>query len=195
MQGGVPNPVDIVAADKLYGTDQRVGITIDPRTRTAAESAIYGVKFVVLKPVVCLYAEVIVTDNAPADTELLPPVMTLGGEGRAVAVKVVKSANWPDHAPVNGRSLWLLATPAFVVKSYPSGLLRDAIRAAASGSPIAVSGWDRYRRGPDRTRFAVPAGSVYFTEQFDPGRGPYCLVNDEAAAGHGWGFALRGVWK
>ena len=41
---------------------------------------------------------------------------------------------------------------------------------AASGSPVAVSGWDVARGGPRRTRFAVPAGSVYFVEgDFAPG--------------------------
>ena len=76
----------------------------------------------------------------------------------------------------------------------PAGLERAGLRAAASGNPLAVSGWDVARNGPLATRFAVPAGSVYFTEaDFSPPIRSVCCDDEQVA--QGWGFALRGEWN
>jgi CRISPR-associated protein Cmr3 len=69
-----------------------------------------------------------------------------------------------------------------------------SIRAAATASPVAFSGWDVARNGPEKTRFAVPAGAVYFVDgTFTPSHDSFCGGADDVAMG--WGLTLRGTWK
>jgi CRISPR-associated protein Cmr3 len=98
--------------------------------------------------------------------------------------------------------MWLLATPGIFGgrNGHPWADRPDAIRpparlrAAASGNPLAVSGWDIAMNGPRPTRFAIPAGAVYYVD------GAFGAVNeslccDDELVHEGWGFALRGVWN
>ena len=65
---------------------------------------------------------------------------------------------------------------------------------SASDKAIPISGWDIARRGPKATRFAVPAGAVYFVEgQTEFKHGSLC--DDEEDVAQGWGFALQGEWQ
>lgn len=111
-------------------------------------------------------------------------------------VRKVAPCAWP--APDRGRqaALWLLASPAFFggAGRLPRVPAPAELRAAASSGGVAVSGWDVARNGPRPTRFAVPAGAVYFI------KGPFAprddsLAEDEEARAEGWGYALQGVWK
>ena len=63
------------------------------------------------------------------------------------------------------------------------------------GAALAVSGWDVARGSPRPTRFAAPAGSVYFVTTPDPGDPEASLCDDPEDSAQGWGFALRGVWS
>ena len=67
--------------------------------------------------------------------------------------------------------------------------------AAASGAGVPVSGWDVARNGPKATRFAVPAGAVFFV---DGNCSPDDFLNldseSDALRQEGWGFALPGTW-
>jgi CRISPR-associated protein Cmr3 len=69
----------------------------------------------------------------------------------------------------------------------------DHLKAATSSAGLAVSGWDVARKGPRATRFAVPAGAVYFFEGSGPADGFLGGSDDEKA--EGWGFALPGIWE
>ena len=78
-----------------------------------------------------------------------------------------------------------------------SGLAGSGLAGAASSAGVAISGWDSIRRGPRPTRFAVPAGAVYFVD--GPGDDAAFLDNQLPDSVNlrreGWGFALQGVWK
>jgi CRISPR-associated protein Cmr3 len=67
------------------------------------------------------------------------------------------------------------------------------IAGAAVAEGIPVSGWDLARGGPKPTRFAVPAGSVYFLDEF------MTDAIDNLSEGEddllaGYGCCLKGVW-
>jgi CRISPR-associated protein Cmr3 len=141
---------------------------------------------------VCLYAEIFGTEVTGLFSDPLP----LGGEGRHVHATPVQAESWAEPDPVDGRSAWLLASPAFLPGpcALPGVPPPARLVAAASGTPIAVSGWDVARGGPHPTRFAVPAGSVYFVEgPFTPPQQSLCTDAEDVA--QGWGFVLRGTWN
>jgi CRISPR-associated protein Cmr3 len=195
--------------DELYDFDHRVGIGVDMDKLTSAEGAIYGIGLLALRPVVrgeehqendpyhrarvCLYAEILPGAGAPAAlTPFFTEPLPLGGEGKNVRAEETAACLWP--APGRGRTLWYLAAPAFFQPDPSSPRLHDGlkVRAAASGTGVAVSGWDVARNGPRPTRFAVPGGAVYFVEGTAPAAGPFRLDEDDRA--EGWGFALPGIW-
>lgn len=73
---------------------------------------------------------------------------------------------------------------------------------AAVGRRLPVSGWDTRTRRPKRTRYAVPAGSVYFFELPAPLTAEQARelwlfpVSDRAYdRRNGFGLALPGIWE
>jgi CRISPR-associated protein Cmr3 len=196
LEGEVPSLDDLVRAEDLYGFDERTGLAIAPDALTGTDGLLYGIRLLALKKGVNLYAEVLPGKDAPPDVaERLAGALPLGGEGRHVRVRPLARAwDWPEPAAA-ARSLWLLTTAAPLREAYrpdelPAGV---SVRAAATAAPVAFSGWDVARNGPERTRFAVPAGAVYFVEgDFAPPQGSFC---GSADAEVGWGLALRGRWK
>jgi CRISPR-associated protein Cmr3 len=82
-----------------------------------------------------------------------------------------------------------LTAPGFFGGPLPPGIF--PIAAAVPGY-TAVSGWDLAKGGPKPTRFAAPAGSVYFLEK-PLDSFPHALGSQEDTA-LGWGACLTGVW-
>lgn len=204
LQGDDVSLEQLYKPDELFGHDNRVGIAVNKDTLTSEEGQIYGIRMLALKPAaglkdetraeapVCLYAEMQPGAGAPAELPGLG-LLPLGGEGRYVGVKSVKAQAWPTAGAVQGRSLLYLATPAV----FPGGGTLPSVngltvKAAASSAPSAVSGWDVAANGPRPTRFAIPAGAVYFVEAAGPDFDSLC--SDAALAQEGWGFALQGKW-
>jgi CRISPR-associated protein Cmr3 len=196
LAGGVPEAADLVKPEDLYGFDERTGLAITPDTLTGMEGMLYGIRLLALKRDVSLYAEVLCGEDAPSNlAALLEGPLPLGGEGRYVRVTALATpCAWPQVRAAD-RSLWLLASAAPLKQAHRPDNLPDgvSVRAAASAAPLAFSGWDVARNGPEKTRFAVPAGAVYFVDgEFAPDQGSFCAASDAAV---GWGFALRGTWK
>jgi len=67
--------------------------------------------------------------------------------------------------------------------------------AAAVPGHVAFSGWDLARRGPKPTRFAAPAGSVYFLEGSVGTTAVEGSLANPADAVLGWGAFVEGVWN
>ncbi|MHB1559364.1 MAG: type III-B CRISPR module-associated Cmr3 family protein, partial [Isosphaeraceae bacterium] len=213
-ENGVPDDNQWYRDGDLFDYDVRTGIRIDAETLTAARSQIYGVRMLALRPEVSikgannlrarvvLYEEMILPPGAPSTDSIGGPI-PLGGEGRHAALTVVPAVSWPESRTTDGDwALWLLATPGIFGgrdgnrrADRPDGIVPPArLVAAASGGPLAVSGWDIAMNGPRPTRFAVPAGAVYCVEgSFEPDGGSLC--RDGELVQEGWGFALRGVWN
>jgi CRISPR-associated protein Cmr3 len=204
LAGGIPTNDDWRSPEKLYGFDSRTCISVDPDTLTAKDGFIYSTTMLTLEPGVCFYAEIRPgpEPDAPEDLRsLLPKTVPFGGEGRAVTPLPAEAFDWSDIQVTNGpRSSWLLVTPGVFGESgsgafWKPDRIRDGkLKAAASGNPVAFSGWDIARGGPKPTRFAVPAGSIYFVEN-DVTIEDESLCTDAEDVAQGWGYALRGAWN
>src|SRR5262249_2068644 len=152
---------------------------IDGQTLTSAEGQLYAIRLLALQPKwrdgrrVCLYAELAPGPDGAKDYRGLldeTPV-PFGGGGEYVPGQTVAAAHWPRPDPSRSRSLGYLAAPTFLPfrggdETTPPRPLPavQGLKAAASGPGLAVSGWDVAANGPRRTRFAVPAGAVYFLD-------------------------------
>lgn len=197
---------EVVRRGVLFGDDDRIGIEIDKHDLTSADGMLYAVRFLSLNPKlpddsrfpgrpVCFYAEVVLPDEAGrADFFAAPTPVPFGGEGKYVGVKKVEAVEWPAATTTTANALWYLASPAFLAGDPPLPAAGGQVVAAASGPGVAVSGWDVARKGPRPTRFAVPAGAVYFVEH--PTRLEHDSLDPNADNRlEGWGFALPGTWK
>lgn len=191
LEGGLPEPGDLVSTDDVYDFEDRTGIGVDSRSNTAAEGMIYAVRMLTLKPGANLYAEVSGSDFALGPLDAEPVLMKFGGEGRHVIVRKTRRGSvWPSVPPVAGKGrLVLLTTPAHFNGWRPPGV--ELVAAAVAGQQ-AVSGWDLAKGGPKPNRFMVPAGSTYF---LPPGaRIPDRRLVEDEDARLGWGSFLEGNW-
>lgn len=196
LRGEAVTEEDIVPTGDLFDLDYRTGIGISPDRLVAEESQIFGRGFLALNKGVFLYAEVELPDHAP-DASFLDDIRTvsLGGEGRHVTLRhLPKPFSWPDVKPrVKQKPLVLLTTPCAFQAGWRPQRLNGHVTAAAVPNPSAFSGWDLARGGPKPTRFAVPAGSVFFLESLPDDWAPTLAENDEERR-QGWGCCLTGVW-
>ncbi len=209
LKGQTPTDVDWFRERDLFDFDARTGVALDVETLTAAKGFLYAVSLLALRrrmyrpdspydgAAITIYATVYPPSGVELADRLHGP-MPFGGEGRYVTVEPVPAYTW-DEPATNGRSLWLLATPGLFAAQddqaswRPDAIPADRLRAAGSGPALAVSGWDVARAGPRPTRFAVPAGAVYYAD--GAGEPPQrSLCGDAEDVAQGWGFALRGVW-
>ncbi|HXG11853.1 MAG TPA: type III-B CRISPR module-associated protein Cmr3 [Gemmataceae bacterium] len=188
----------VVPASKLYEFDYRTGIGIHPDRLAAAESQIYGRGFLALADNVFLYAEVML----PAEDSVLGlframTTLALGGESKQVRVHCLPQPfAWPNQQPQGDKQkpLVLLTTPCPFQAGWKPQALNGRLVAAAVPGSLAFSGWDLARGGPKPTRFAVPAGSVYFLESL-PDNWQHSLAENDEDRQLGWGCCLTGVWN
>jgi CRISPR-associated protein Cmr3 len=173
----------------------------------------------------------------PNGVDLLP----FGGEGGRVTVRLTNRWDWEKECyPKDlcaalsetkpGEHFFSLMISPTIFRAnanaddnrppwYPGNLLGN-LRAAAVSRPLAISGWshndndsiNRAAGHPRPTRYAVPAGSVYFWERGNcteckkegekNGRKEFkkdipCLhqiAESPADRAKGWGLALKGIW-
>ncbi|MDW8223548.1 MAG: type III-B CRISPR module-associated Cmr3 family protein [Gemmatales bacterium] len=186
----------IFAPRELFLHDYRVGIGINPETLIATGSLIYEIGLLQLAPSLGYYAEVILPQDAPQDALAGINTLHFGGEGRRVRLVSVPQVNWPQALPQGDsqKPFLLLTTPAVFQQGYKPRVLSGYLVAASVSGYQAVSGWDLARGGPKPTRFAVPAGSVYFLENLPPEL-PAALADEPNERGQGWGCYLIGVWN
>jgi CRISPR-associated protein Cmr3 len=206
LNGEVPKPekeeekdVVLSAGRDLMAHDRRVSVQIASGTGTGVDGALFSSGFLALKAGVGLMAEIRVPAGSGAEIPVAA-VLPLGGEGRRVAVTRREPYKWPKPEKPekkDGRRLLLLTTPALFDSDENGGAWKPPgmqPEAAAVPRTEPVSGWDLARRGPKATRFAVPAGAVYFLNKplaNPPSPGSLCS-GEEAATG--WGAFLEGVW-
>ncbi len=189
---------EVVSANKLFAFDYRTGIGIHSDRLTAAKSQIYSLSFLALKQDVFLYVEVVLPAEI-AEQGLLRSVtnLPLGGEGKQVKVHPsLQPFAWPNQQPQDEKQkpLVLLTTPCPFQAGWKPQALHGLLVAAAVPGSLAFSGWDLARGGPKPTRFAVPAGSVYFLESL-PDNWQHSLAENDEDRQLGWGCYLTGVWN
>lgn len=207
-----------LASEAVYGADHRVGVAINADSLTTAVGMLYGISLLALPSRVparllrgpsppaqyvgsrvALYAEAIGPEEVAGRLDGLP--ISFGGEGKYVIGRSVAPVAWPSETSGGANSIWYLATPGLFQLTSATGMskpawvpdrLPGALVGAACGAGTAVSGWDIARGGPKPTRFAVPAGAVYFADGASPGA-PDSLCSDPEDVAQGWGFALSGT--
>ena len=160
--GGTPTADQIVADEKLFCFEAKLGIGRDVQTRTAGDAEIYAARLLRLREGVGFYGEVVVPAGAADEAAAwLDSVVDLrfGGEAKRVGVRRVEVAAWPTP-PAAGPCVALLTAPA-AFAAPPYTLPPAAVVAAAVPGQVAVGGWDLARRRPRPTRFCCPPGSVY----------------------------------
>ncbi len=165
--------------------------------RLAAEkSRIFCPGFLALKEKVVLYVEVELPDHV-RDRSLLDDIssLPLGGEGRHASLSCLPEPfSWPDVKPEAGKKpLLLLTTPCAFQAGWRPTCLDGLVTAAAVPPAQPFSGWDLARGGPKPTRFAAPAGAVYFLESLPDGWA-HTLAESGEERQQGWGCCLTGVW-
>ncbi len=196
LRASDPAPQDIVSPEKLFGWDYRIGIGIAPDRLVAQESQIFGRGFLTLQKGVVFYAELIVPEHASV-IQILDQIkiFPLGGETRQVILHRVDPFRWPEITLADGQKpLVLLTTPCVFEAGWKPRVLDTRLVSAAVPEPLAFSGWDLARGGPKPTRFAVPAGSVYFLDSLPPLPLQTLAETDEDHR-QGWGCALIGAWS
>ncbi len=197
VRGGDVSASAALPESELFGLDYRTGIGISRDRLVAEESQIFGRGFLALRKHVFLYAEVEVPEDAALgsfldDIETLP----LGGEGRhALIRRLDQPFDWPKPPELRGREkpLVLVTTPCAFQSCWQPEILDGHIVAAVVPGAVAFSGWNLAWGGPKPTRFAVPAGTVYFLETLADSL-PDSLAESDEERKQGWGCYLKGVW-
>lgn len=187
--------------DLFLHAEPRVGVSLSPTDLTAVESLLYTSTFTRLKEGCCLEVDVSLDDAGANDLKAFSkqrPWMRLGGAGGVARVEIADKA-WEPWKPAEtvSRPLVYLATPGlFAQGGWRPGTLSPS--GAAVGRPQPFSGWDLAANLPMPSRYAVPAGAVYFLEedaaQQAMARHGACISDDENDRAAGWGFCLTGGW-
>lgn len=141
-------------------------------------------------------------------------LLPLGGEARRVSVRRIEHSPWSDvhvsSTEATQRAFTWLISPLTNYRHFRTEGQRTPwepmslgkLVGAACPKPLSVSGWDMAGDGARPTRYAVPAGSVYFWErggsadqskEWLPGTLLQLSENAKDRA-NGWGMALKGVW-
>ncbi|MCE5219638.1 type III-B CRISPR module-associated protein Cmr3 [bacterium] len=187
------------AGEEVILKETRVGVAIDGDTGTAAEGLLYTSTFSRLQK--GWYLEVDLKLDSPG-YEHMPehvmerPWLRLGGDGKVARVEIVDKPWQPWSAPASAvNTLIYLATPALFGGGSPTPSSVGTIRAAATGRPLAFSGWDLAANLPMKSRYAVQAGAVYFLDQAPAVQHGTCISDDPEDRAAGWGYCLRGVWQ
>ncbi|MCS6912328.1 MAG: type III-B CRISPR module-associated Cmr3 family protein [Myxococcales bacterium] len=163
--------------------ERRVHVAIAAESQTAAEGQLYSVEGLRFADRQERYGLWFRCD----DPRLQPGTVPCGGERR---LSWLRRAALPAPPPPQGlrpeRTMRVvLLTPAlFAQGALPQGCQIAGARVVAVcvPRPEPISGWDLERRGPKRTRWMVPAGSVYFVDV------------EGFMSGESWQQWLHAVW-
>ena len=184
----------VVPSSKLWKIDSRLGIALEPRSRTASQGMLYTTDAIALAQDKAFLVGV------SGAGELLDRggVVRLGGDGRGAQVVPWKPAAgervmpW-EVLPSSGSFRMILATPGVFRGGWlPPGVdaegedhvldfhgLRARLVAAAVGRAGVVSGWNLAERRPKPAEKVVPAGSVYWFERIEGEVSALAALRDE----------------
>ena len=175
LDGGVPQPIDIVGRDSLWRSEPRVGIGRDRLSRAANSGEFYTATHTRLAEDSCI---VLAVEGLDSECKFRPANQRLGGEHRAAHIDDCK----PPILPAAPRSLSLrgdnviyaaitLAPTLFKAVPGPGQIvpgLPGELVCACIGKPSMLGGWNSQsskssEKGlPLPMRSVLPAGSVFF---------------------------------
>ena len=173
-----------VEQGSLFRRDPRLGIGLDASSRTAQEGQIYTTEGLAFSPAQNGFDGTGFLIGVEGMGGLLPDqgLLRLGGDGRSASYSRVDFSPPMAPRPVgsDGRFRLLLQTPGL----FKAGWIPDRVQGAASGQLLegdgfrarlvcatmgrreVVSGWDLHAWKPKPAQCMVPAGSVYWFDQF-----------------------------
>ncbi|GIX15058.1 MAG: CRISPR-associated protein Cmr3 [Paracoccaceae bacterium] len=198
LDGGLPEPGDIVAAREMFARENRVGIAIDAGTRRVRDGYLYMATHV--RP----HSDIAIRVGLSGwEGDLPERLIPLGSEHRQAALAkcdekklaVCDEIKLPGCPPREGRRVAVALSPV-VLEKLPgrgedlAGL--GTVVSACLGKPQRISGWDTHAGRALPMRLALPAGSVWFLEGADGDRGGAAI-----GLGTKWGFGALalGRWE
>lgn len=164
LAGKTITQAHLVRASELWQIDGRLGIALDPTTRSAADGKIYTTETVTLCPKVGFITRSSGHQRQLADGYLV----RLGGDGRAAKVSAVSAAppatDWV-RIEREGRFRLMLLTPGI----FPSGWQPEDVPATLVAASVSraetISGWDLITGKPKPAQRIAPTGSVYWYDK------------------------------
>lgn len=195
LEKGIADPNEMKDSQDLFAFEERVGIGMDSQRNVTEEGKIYAASRLALKEDVSFYAEIVspVPLTGIFDKQIILP---WGGESRRVVLSKAKQLfKWPEVSTKANEKPCLVLTHHTILESgrWCPQCLEGKVIAAAVPAAMPISGWDLARGGPKPTRFAIPAGSVYFLDE-PVISWPATMSDDVEDALSGWGTYMKGVW-
>lgn len=185
LDGQLPKAAKTIQTKDLYEKEVRVGVALDPATRSVEEGALYSTEAISFSPNAGFLAGI--GGISDGDGRLLPAagLLRLGGDGRGAEYRQL-----PDFSPLTApweaigssrKFRLILATPGIFAQGWlpPQVEKKEnefrlqldgfSARLAAAAIPrqIVISGWDIANWAPKPAERAVPAGAVYWFDQMD----------------------------
>lgn len=164
LAGAAILPAHLHPAKDLWQTDSRLGIALDPVTRSAADGKIYTAEAVALHDGIGF---AVAYAGAPALAA--NSLVRLGGDGRGAVVRTPTFAlPQPDWSRIEKtrRFRLLLTTPGLFADGWrPQGVPGELV-AASVNRGATISGWDVLTGQPKAAQRVAPAGSVYWFDNF-----------------------------
>lgn len=174
---GEKEDFEIIDFRSLYSSEKKIGIALDPRTKSVKESHLYSIEMIRYQTVDSNLSFIIKLDLGNIDPSVFDKaVIRLGGEGKLAVLNVLsdkdidQSRFCSDYEIIN--SLTPIKTgdilPDGIFKVYniihmhPEVLSESEQVCTSSGRPAWEGGFDMKKRKPKLTRFMVPRGSVHY---------------------------------
>lgn len=209
---GLPiGPEHLVKQSSLWARQARVGIGLAGASRTAEDGKLFTVEHTVPRQPEHEGLAVGLAVAVEGVGERLPSsgFLRLGGDGRAAALFAMPEPAWPsplESIRQTGRFKLMLTSPGLFAKGwYPS--LPDTLDARLVCAVVprfeVISGWDLAAWKPKDAERAVPAGAVYWFEDFtgEPDKlakwvagGLWRHNPDRARRAEGFNTALLTAW-
>jgi CRISPR-associated protein Cmr3 len=208
LAGQAIQPAHLVKQADLWAREARIGIGLSRDSRTAEGGKLFTVEHTVPRQPEHDGLAVGLAVHLAGTGERLPEegFIRLGGDGRAAAIAAMTAPGLPvplERIRQTRRFKLVLTAPGL----FPGGWLPPGLNArlvcAATPRFEVVSGWDLAAWAPKDAERAVPAGSVYWFEDFDgdPGKlaewvagGLWDQNPDSQRRAEGYNQAWLGAW-
>ncbi len=207
LKGETPRPEQLLPVSRVWTTEERVGIGMDPFARTVETGKLFTTEAVRLLHDITFLVGVQGADEVLSAFGL----SRLGGDGRGAIIRAAEPSDPRyevdlEEVARSGRFRLILSSPGLFPNGWlPFGVRPDSLElewsldglkmsaklvAAATRSFETVSGWDLAREQPKPAQRLVPAWSVYW---FDEACGSVKEILERILSGGLWETA-KSLW-
>ncbi len=191
-------------SDTLWQIEERPGLGLNRLARTAQQSLYYLARFIRPCEGIGLAEEVEFPGTTTSDPLPGPTgTLALGGEGRMATYQYSAAPDpFPQH--LAGKVKIVLLTPAWFSQGWQPRN-RDwtpwlgpnaQLVSVALGKPIAISGWDIATGRPKPLYHYLPAGSVWYFKDAEPGSRAFTEIPPDRPdmTNNGYGAFATASW-